>query len=459
MTCNSRENEFFVGWNEDLEPPIGRPISSWEDVEPRAGRPTAEESKMTSDAARASVWESGSSVTGSPRGETQKKHAAQIRTYQDVDSETNLGSLKKLTGEPLWLVHRKDVTGPWCLLCGKNGNLEHLGGGQHRKKLDWVDGTLDSWNYVFIDWLRDNPTMATTASPAKDNIRTPETGTLTSRAVGGDETFTLTDVGLLKILPKEPCWIVQRIDTGDKWCLLCGKVADTWGEHQGSGKHKKKEANAADWMEYMNLGFLMKEGSPGKQETPPQKTVTSSSSSSSATPGAQIPWAGKVGYHKEERQARDLGDSEPIYRISSRTARIRIDRDDILVNAVWLVAGRPGYMVFKEDGLGQKEDWREPFCLACGLYGTGDHMDSPKHTDKVSQATYQVDAKGYEEVIQWLVKDAEDVIHVSNASLFPTKQRPISEAGTSDEESDAGRPLHGSVPPSRKWTRWAGWCQ
>jgi hypothetical protein len=101
MICSSRESEFFVGWNEELEPPIGRPISSWEDIEPRAGRPTAEESKMTSDAARASVWESGSSVTGSPRGETQKKHAAQIRTYQDVDSETNLGSVKKLTGEPL----------------------------------------------------------------------------------------------------------------------------------------------------------------------------------------------------------------------------------------------------------------------------------------------------------------------------------------------------------------------
>jgi hypothetical protein len=190
----------------------------------------------------------------------------------------------------------------------------------------------------------------------------------------------------------------------------------------------------------LDLGFLIKEGGLGKQETPPKQTGASSSSSSSAAASAPIPWAGKITYPKEEKQATELGDSEPIYKISTRAARIRIDRDDIPVNAVWLVAGRPGYMVIKEDGLGQKEDWKESFCLLCGSYGTLDHMDSPKHLDKVTQATYQVSAKGYEEVLQWFVTDAEDVIHVNNASPLTMRQKPISEAGTSDEESDAQRP-------------------
>jgi hypothetical protein len=101
MTCKSRESEHFVGWNVDLEPPIGRAVESWDDVEPRPGRPTIEQSLAISEAQRASVWDAGSSISGSPRAEPPKKQAAQIRTYQDVDSATNLGSLKKLEGEPM----------------------------------------------------------------------------------------------------------------------------------------------------------------------------------------------------------------------------------------------------------------------------------------------------------------------------------------------------------------------
>jgi hypothetical protein len=107
MTCPSRASEFFTGWEEGLEPPIGRPIAGWDDIEPRAGRPSVEESKATSELAKGvSVWDAGSSVADGPRAAIVRV-PIQGRTFQDVDSETNLGSLKTLQGEPLWLVFRK----------------------------------------------------------------------------------------------------------------------------------------------------------------------------------------------------------------------------------------------------------------------------------------------------------------------------------------------------------------
>jgi hypothetical protein len=115
MTCNSRESDHFVGWDVDLEPPIGRAIESWDDVEPRPGRPTAEQSLATSIAQRSSVWDAGSSIDGSPRGELPKKQAVQIRTYQDVDSETNLGSLKKWKVNPCgWSGEKKSPRSGVC---------------------------------------------------------------------------------------------------------------------------------------------------------------------------------------------------------------------------------------------------------------------------------------------------------------------------------------------------------
>ena len=78
------------------------------------------------------------------------------------------------------------------------------------------------------------------------------------------------------------------------------------------------------------------------------------------------------------------GDAEPIHKINVRTARIKIDRDDMLVKAVWLVVGRPGYMVFKEDTDGKPEDWMDPFCLLCGAHASLDHMAATKHIEKAN---------------------------------------------------------------------------
>lgn len=285
------------------------------------------------------------------------------------------------------------------------------------KNLGWIDGTLDSWNYVFIDWLRNNPTSVVSTGTTKNAGPTAED--VPNHTVNDDGTVTLENIGVVKILPKEPCWIVQRLDTGEKWCLLCGKVFDSWGVHQDSITHKKKiAAGGISWMDYSGFGFLITEGGL-EQETPLSKTPAASTSasssgapaSSSGAPVKLAPWGGPVVYQKESKQAYELGSSEPIYRIRSKAVRINIDRDDMPVNAVWLVHGRPGYLVHKEDSAGEKEDWREPFCLVCGSYGTEDHLVSVKHLEKAAQATYNVNAKGYGEVLSWIEKDAEEVIH------------------------------------------------
>jgi hypothetical protein len=125
----------------------------------------------------------------------------------------------------------------------------------------------------------------------------------------------------------------------------------------------------------------------------------------------------------------ELGSSQAIFKIRPEAVRIKIDREDMLVDAVWLVVGRPGYFVHKEDSSGQKEDWKEPFCLCCGAYSTIDHMESPVHLKKVAEATWNVNAKGYGEVLQWIEDEAEEVIHLRDS---PPPKRPT------DADSDSG---------------------
>lgn len=118
MTCGSRDSDHFVGWEERLEPPIGRPIAGWDDIEARPGRPSADESRATSEASkRDSVWDTGSSVGSSPRTEPKQPRRTpnQGCTFQDDE----FGSLKKLPEEPYWIVFRKEVAEKWRLLCGK----------------------------------------------------------------------------------------------------------------------------------------------------------------------------------------------------------------------------------------------------------------------------------------------------------------------------------------------------
>ena len=136
MTCPSRENMYFAGWDEALEPSMGRRLSSWDDVAPRAGRPTEEESRRLSEAHKLEhqqsvrpaegVWGSGSSIAGSPREEVIPQVNIQRRTFQDVGRDDALGGLRKIPGSPMWLVHRKATSGTWCLLCAKPADDGHM---------------------------------------------------------------------------------------------------------------------------------------------------------------------------------------------------------------------------------------------------------------------------------------------------------------------------------------------
>ena len=160
MTCKSREGMFFAGWDEALEPPVGRRTASWDDIAPRDGRPTAEEIKKQSETARAEnqkavrasngAFDSGSSVAGSPRAEATPAQNIQIRTYQDDTGDAPLGSLMKLPGCPMWLVYRNATAGEWCLLCAKESGIDHTGSIKHKKKLLYVDHFLNEWKYPFL---------------------------------------------------------------------------------------------------------------------------------------------------------------------------------------------------------------------------------------------------------------------------------------------------------------------
>ena len=453
MTCPSREKMFFAGWDETLEPPVGRPISSWDDIAPRNGRPTAEEIKKQSEMARSGsqpcgVFDSGSSVAGSPRTGTTPTPSVQVRTYQDVTGDPPLGSLRKLPG--CWLVYRKDVGGDWCLLCGKEAGLEHMGGTKHTKKLQYMDHNLNAWKYPFIDWLRDDPTSApttgTTTGPRTEQSA-PNPG---EQVVGDDGTFTWKNLGVLKVLPKQPCWIVHRKEAGEDWCLLCDISADNWNGHLVGKKHLSKGSNALYWMQYNGLGFLCKTATQETEKEPKEEkaTATSSSSacaamtvplasnSSSSCAAMTAPWSDTPLYPLECKMAMTHGDAEPIHKITVRTVRIKIDREDMPVNAVWLAVGRLGYMAFKADNEGQAMDWLDPLCLLCGMHASVDHVAAAKHIEKTKDAADWTKRRGYGEVLDWIQKDAQEVIHVASSSP-KKKPKPTSEASSSDDDVPA----------------------
>ena len=460
MTCPSRVNMFFAGWDKTLEPPVGRPIASWDDIAPRNGRSTAEEIKKESEMARSGsqpcgVFDSGSSVAGSPRTGTTPTPSVQVRTYQDVTGDPPLGSLRKLPG--CWLVYRKDVGGDWCLLCGKEAGLEHMGGTKHTKKLQYMDHNLNAWKYPFIDWLRDDPTSApttgTTTGPRTEQSA-PNPG---EQVVGDDGTFTWKNLGVLKVLPKQPCWIVYRKETGDNWCLLCDITAETWNGHLEGKKHLSKANNAKEWIPYLGLDFLCKSDSKETEEELKEARTSASSSSSacaavtrplaltSSSPSAAKTalWSATPEYPRECKMAETHGDAEPIHKITVRTVRIKIDRGDMPVNAVWLAVGRPGYLVFKADNEGQPMDWLDPFCLLCGAHASVDHIAATKHIEKTKEPTDWLKMRDYGEVLDWIQKDAQEVIHVASSSPKTKPQAP-SEASSSDDDVPApgagGRP-------------------
>ena len=101
MTSPSRDKMFFDGWDEMLEPPIGRALLSWDDVAPKDGGPTEGEKRKQSAQAKAAqrprpptaVFGDGSPISGSPRTDAAPQHI-QIQTYQDKTGDYKLGKIK-----------------------------------------------------------------------------------------------------------------------------------------------------------------------------------------------------------------------------------------------------------------------------------------------------------------------------------------------------------------------------
>ena len=165
MSCTSREKMDFDGWDELLEPPVGRALPSWNDVAPRDGGPTEAEKRKQSMQAKtaqrprppAGVFGDGSATGDSPRtGGTAPQ--IQTQTYQDKTGDYKLGKIKKIPGKPLWLVYRFAGADDYCLLCGKYLRASHETTEKHLTRLKDVNYYIKACQYPFEEWLYQDPT-------------------------------------------------------------------------------------------------------------------------------------------------------------------------------------------------------------------------------------------------------------------------------------------------------------
>ena len=282
--------------------------------------------------------------------------------------------------------------------------------------------------------------------------------------VKDDGTFMCKNLGELRVLPGQPFWRVHRKNADDDWCLLCDKSAGSWNGHLVGQKHMSKENCAVYWMKKNGFGFLCKTaGQETDKESNGRKVTATSGSSacaagtatlvpkkSSSSTAAMASWSDDPLYPLELKMAETRGEDEPIYKLTARTVRIQIDREDMPEKAVWLAVGRPGFLAFKEDDEGQIMDWMDPFCLLCGTFASYDHVGAVKHVEKTKSAAVYTRSRGYGEVVDWIDKNAQEVIHVASAS--PVKiQKPVSVASDSDDDGPApGTGLIATLPFAKR---------
>ena len=260
MTCESRWKMYFDGWDELLEPPVGRALSSWNDVAPREDGPTEAEKRKQSTQAKmaqrprpsAGVFGDGSIAGDSPRTEGSAP-SIQTQTYQDRTGDYKLGKIKKIPGKPLWLVYRFSGTNDYCLLCSKYSGASHEITERHLTRLTDVNYYIKAYQYPFEEWLFQNPTSE------------PPWSTLTS-------TEEQTATG-----PACP----TRSQTG-------GQVATS-----------VSIPSCVLWLAY-----------------------------------------------PEEKRASEQEGAELIHKICVKTARIIVGSPWMSTTAIWLVPGRPGYIVY-----------------------------------------------------------------------------------------------------------------
>ena len=170
---------------------------------------------------------------------------------------------------------------------------------------------------------------------------------------------------------------------------------------------------------------------------------------SAGTPSKE-PWHTAI--YPVEKMAAELEGTDPIHKISTRTARLSIACAYLATKALWLVPGRPGYMVIKEDSKGQKEDWKDPYCLLCGTYVTEDHIETSKHTGKMTTATHWLLSKGWGQIIAWLEQDKREVINVIRDP--PADQLRRSPESSDDHGATGSGELTGPLMPGLNFANW-----
>ena len=260
MTCEGRGKMYFDGWDELLEPPVGRALSSWNDVAPREDGPTEAEKRKQSTHAKmaqrprpsAGVFGDGSIAGDSPRTEGSAP-SIQTQTYQDRTGDYKLGKIKKIPGKPLWLVYRFSGTNDYCLLCSKYSGASHEITERHLTRLTDVNYYIKAYQYPFEEWLFQNPT----SEPPRSTLTSTEEQTATGPACP------------------------TRSQTG-------GQVA------------------------------------------------------TSASIPSCVLWLA----YPEEKRASEQEGAELIHKICVKTARIIVGSPWMSTTAIWLVPGRPGYIVY-----------------------------------------------------------------------------------------------------------------
>ena len=99
-----------------------------------------------------------------------------------------------------------------------------------------------------------------------------------------------------------------------------------------------------------------------------------------------------------------------IRKICIKTARIIVATPSIPTKAVWLVPGRPGYMVYNEDSTGRPETWKDPYCILCASHASQDHIDSEEHTDTLVAAANYLVLTGWGQIVAWLEQNAREFL-------------------------------------------------
>ena len=308
----------------------------------------------------------------------------------------------------MWLVHRKSISGTWCLLCAKPADDGHMEGKRHNGRTTDPMWTLRDMGYSFLEWLLQDPTAV--VNPATRVASTPTCSEPDHDVTGvtADGTFENKTLGILQIISGMPAWRVFRKSADSDWCLLCDMAVSGGNGHIESKSHLTKEGCPGYWMQKNGFGFLCKTDDHSDVDEHLGGTATVRSASA-ACGAAKTPWAVNT-LEKDTAETRGL--TESIYRLTTRTACIVISREDMPEPAVWLAVGRPGYLAFKEDSDGRVMDWTDPFCLLCKCFASYDHVASGKHVERTKAAVYWASLRGYEEVVEWLELNSREVIEI-----------------------------------------------